>query len=308
MTLQQLEYIVALDNHRQFVKAAESCYVTQPTLTMQVQKLEEEIGLKIFDRQKKPLIPTPMGEKFVVKARQILREVNHLKALVEEEKESLKGEFRIGIIPTLAPYLLPLFLKSFIHNHPETKLIIEELQTDQIITALQNGTLDLGLLVTPLNETSVREVPIFMEPFLLYLQDGHPWLEKKSIQKDAIAADDLLILKKGHCFREQTLFLCELSSTKKHNEFEYEGGSIEGLKELVKAGYGYTLVPELSIHAEEEKNVVRFDGEEPVREVSIAVHQSFTKEALIDAVHEEITANLPEKYLKKRRTMRVKWR
>ena len=169
MTLQQLEYVVSLDNHKQFVRAAEQCYVSQPNLTTQIKKLEDEIGIRIFDRNSKPVKPTQAGEQFIIKARQIIREVNDLKEFVSTKKESIKGEFKLGVIPTIAPYLLPKFLSNFVEEYPETHLVIKELTTEQIIHELNRGTLDMGFMATPLNVNSIREIPLFYEPFLLYL-------------------------------------------------------------------------------------------------------------------------------------------
>ncbi len=309
MTLQQLEYIIALDNHRHFVKAAESCYVTQPTLTMLIQKLEAEIGVKIFDRNSKPLQPTPVGEQILSKARQILREVNYLKAFVSDEIESLEGEFTIGIIPTLAPYLLPLFIAQFVKTHPKTKLKIKELQTEHIIAGINKGTIDLGLVVTPLSVSSIRELPLFNEPFLLYLPENHNLNNHKEIKQSDLDSSEMLLMEEGHCFREQTLAICHNNKKKKTKGFEYESGSIEAMKELVKQGMGYTLVPELSVKKEERsKNVKRFKSPEPIREISIIVHTSFTKEALIEHLHESIVNAVPEQFKKMRKFKRIKWR
>ena len=156
MTIQQLEYVVALDTHRHFVQAADHCFVTQPTLTMQVQKLEQEIGITLFDRSKKPLEPTKAGAPIIAKIRSILLEINQLKSFVYNEKESLEGTYRLGIIPTVSPYLLPLFLQDFTTKYPEVNLQIREIQTAQIIDALKQGTLDIGILATPLMDQHFR--------------------------------------------------------------------------------------------------------------------------------------------------------
>jgi len=181
MTLQQLEYVIALDNYRHFVTAAQKCFVTQPTLTMQVKKLEDEIGIKIFNRSKKPLTPTKAGEQLIAKAREILRDVTELKDLVSNEKESMAGTFRLGIIPTLAPFLMPLFLPYFRKHYPEVKLIIRELQTLDIIKELKTDTLDIGLVVTPLDENSLKEIPIFYEPFVFTIPKTMNWRIKNQL-------------------------------------------------------------------------------------------------------------------------------
>lgn len=309
MTLQQLEYIVALDNHRHFVTAAEHCFVTQPTLTMQVQKLEEETGVKIFDRSRKPLVPTAAGEQIIRRARLILEEVSRLKAAVHHETESAEGAFRVGIIPTLAPYLLPLFLPSFIKANPQTHLRIQELQTEQIIARLTSGAIDIGILVTPLEEKKLREIPVFREPFLLYLPPGHSLLKEKEVRATDLDPKELLVLEEGHCFREQALAICRFPRNSKTLGFDYESGSIETLKSLVDGGMGYTLVPELSVeHNTSAKRLRRFAGQQPVREVSIVVGTAFTRERLIELLHDSLQENLPPRFARMGRSKRVKWR
>lgn len=309
MTIQQLEYIVALDNYRHFVTAAEKCFVSQPNLSMQVKKLEEEIGVKIFDRDQKPLEPTHTGEQILLKARQILREVDHLKAFVSQEKESTKGEFTLGIIPTLAPYLLPVFLPGFVKSHPDTRLIIRELQTEEIIRNLQQGTLDIGLAVTPLEEKSIREVALFHEPFLLYLPKNHPLLASERLNPEQLDREELLLLGEGHCFRDQTLELCKGRDPISEAGFAYESGSVEALMGLVRQGVGYTLVPEMSVGEKADRqHVRRFLPPEPVREVSIVVHQSFSREALLEELRDAIQDAVPDSFRKMRHYLRVKWR
>jgi LysR family hydrogen peroxide-inducible transcriptional activator len=276
---------------------------------MQVKKLEEEIGIKVFDRDRKPLKPTPTGQQVIQIARQILREVEQMKAFVTGEIESLEGNFTIGIIPTLAPYLLPLFLPAFIKENPGTKLKVQELRTDEIISRLNNGTLDIGILVTPLEYKTIREVPMFYEPFLLYLPEDHTLSGEKQLTAKQIDPEEMLFLEEGHCFREQALKICYRREKKRETGFEYASGSIETLKKLVKQGVGYTLVPELSVVSELDlKNIKRFVQPEPVREVSIVVHNSFTKEALIERLHDSILQNIPNRFRKFERFTRVKWR
>lgn len=309
MTIRQLEYIIALDNHRHFVSAAEHCYISQPTLSMQVKKLEDEIGVKIFDRYSNPLVPTPAGEQIIIKARQILREINQLKAFVSTETELTEGSYTLGIIPTLAPYLLPVFLPAFIKDNPGVHLIIKELQTEQIITDLERGLIDLGLLVTPLEEKTIREIPLYNEPFLLYLNDDHPLYGTQNVSPKLIDTKGLLILEEGHCFRDQALEICNRRVKKKNAGFEYESGSIEALKGLVKQGFGYTLVPEMSVWDElDNPGVIRFSSPEPVREVSIVVHHSFTREGLIEKLRESILNSIPEGFKRIRHFQKVRWR
>jgi len=195
MTIQQLEYVVALDNYRHFVTAASRCYVTQPTLTMQVKKLEDEIGFLIFDRTKLPLKPTKSGINFIEKSKSIIREVRQLKEMVSNDKEAIEGEFTLAIIPTIAPYLLPEFIKLFTKKYPKTVLSIKELQTHVIVKQINNDQLDLGILATPLLESSIREIPVYYEPFVLYLNEGHKLMQKEFIEGKDIQTEELLLLK-----------------------------------------------------------------------------------------------------------------
>lgn len=310
MTLQQLEYIVSLDTYRSFVAAAEHCCITQPTLTMQVKKLENEIGVQIFNRTKKPLQPTKAGQEIISKSRRILREVNQLKDMVSSEKESLRGIFRVGVIPTIAPYLFPLFLPEFAKDNPQTELKIQELQTQEIIRGLKDDTLDIGILVTPLEERSIREVVLYNEPFLLYHPSDHPIGSKLKVTPQLLDMHDLLVLNEGHCFRNQILNICNRS--KKNDEingFDYQSGSIETLKKLVKKGMGYTLVPQLAVSEEPDfSHVKHFEQPEPVREVSIVVHHSFSKELFIEKLRKHILSSIPDHLVKNKNYVRVKWR
>jgi LysR family transcriptional regulator, hydrogen peroxide-inducible genes activator len=310
MTLQQLEYIVALDEVRNFVKAAVRCRVTQPTLTMQVQKLEEETGFRIFDRSRKPLTPTSLGRQFIARSRTIISGIHEMKLMVQDEIESVKGEFRLGIIPTLAPYLLPLFLPELIKHYPDTHLIIEELQSVEIIDRLKNNQLDLALLATPLLEKNIREIPVFSEPFLLYLPVNHPLLKQDAISPEKLDPQSLLLLAEGHCFRNQALHLCHIGKERRSKGFTYNSGSIEALKGFVDKRMGYTLVPELSVSHElrTKPSIKRFSKPEPSREISIACNTAFSREKLLEIVREIIQQNLPPNLMRSRNYIRVKWR
>lgn len=309
MTIQQLQYVVALDTHRHFVKAAESCHVTQPTLTLQVKKLEKQISAVLFDRSCQPLEPTAIGELFILKARRILQEIDELKETVNGERDQTDGIFRVGIIPTLAPSLLPLFIADFINKHPQTRLVIEELQSESIIEALHNKQLDLALIVTPLNEPDLREVPLFYEPFLLYTDVNNSLLQRESISPEQLKPDGLWVLRQGHCFRNQTLNICEFDVSEHHRNLIMEGGSIGTLKRLINEVTGYTLIPELAYdHENDSKQVIQFEEPKPVREVSIVVHKHFTKEKLITELKRTILEHTPDSFKKNERYMTVVWR
>ena len=307
MTLQQLEYVVALDNFRQFTLAAEKCWVSQPTLTMQVKKLEDEIGMQLFDRGKQPLVPTKNGVVFIDKARRVIREFNKVKEFVSTEKEAVEGNFTFGVIPTAAPYLLPLFLPVFSQKFPNTLLTVRELQTDEIILRLKQGTLDLGVLATPLEDDEIREVPLYYEPFLLFSRSQDPPVSFASASD--LDPAKMLVLTEGHCFRNQMLSICNRESPSNGFNFNYESGSIEALKKMVKNGVGFTLVPELAVQESEDKAFVRrFEDPQPVREMSLVVHSSFAREALIEGMRKTILGSIPEHLQKDKTYRRIKWK
>jgi LysR family transcriptional regulator, hydrogen peroxide-inducible genes activator len=305
MNLQQLEYILALDIHRNHVKAADHCHVTQPTLSMMVKKLEDELGARIFDKTQ-PLRPTPQGEVIISRARQILQEVKNLKEFVRTEKDSIEGEFRLGVIPTLAPYLLPRFLNEFLEKHPGTSFTVTELQTEDIIKQLKNNRLDVAILVTPLDDKEIREIPVFYEPILLYTSEGQKYFQQDKVNLKSLTQENLLLLEEGHCFRGQVMNLCTTKGKKSHHQLNYQSGSFETLKAMVDNNYGYTLIPELAVNAK-NKHVKHFTSPEPVREVSLAVHQGFVKEMLLTKLREAILKSIPAHFKKNDKYIRVKW-
>jgi LysR family hydrogen peroxide-inducible transcriptional activator len=306
MNLQQLEYIVGLDIHRNHVKAAEHCHVTQPTLSMMVKKLEEELGVKIFDRSQ-PLKPTPAGEMVISRARQILQEVKNLKEFIKNEKDSIEGEFRLGVIPTLAPYLLPRFLNEFLEKHPGTSFTVTELQTEDIIRQLKTDRLDVAILVTPLDDKEIREIPVFYEPILLYTSNSAKYAQQDRVNLKTLTTENLLLLEEGHCFRGQVMNLCSAKGVKKtHHQLNYQSGSFETLKAMVDHNYGYTLIPEMAVNVK-SKHVKHFTSPEPVREVSLAVHQGFVKEMLLIKLREAILKAIPPHFKKDDKYIRVRW-
>lgn len=298
MTLQQLQYVVALDDHRQFIKAAEACFVSQPTLSMQVRQLEDELNVVLFRRQQ-PLQPTPEGERIIAQARSVLREAMQLRAITQEMHEGIAGNYRLGVIPTLAPYLLPLFVSRFAKANPGVHLIIEELRTSRIVEALHTGELDLALLVTPLNDPGLEEVALFQEPFLAYLPKAHPLARRKRVSRLGLEGQPLWVLGEGHCFREQMLNLCDRPQDAGLGNVFYESGSIETLKQLVRHGEGLTLVPALSVEAD-DPHARRFTAPEPVRQVSLVVRAPFVRRKLLDALTTAIQAVVPKDMLRSR--------
>jgi len=308
MTIQQLEYIVALDTHRHFVSAAESCFVSQPTLTLQIQKLETEMNTTIFDRSKKPIEPTKAGIVVIERAREILREVKGLKDFISQDKDELVGEFRIGVIPTVAPYLLPRFLKQFAEMHPDTNLSIREVESEQIMNDIQHDKLDIGIMATPLDNKMYMEVPLYNEPFLLYVSELNPMYMSKEVNVKQLPKKGLWLLNEGHCLRNQILSVCNQKSKPELNNLSYESGSVETLKNMVKSQMGYTLVPELSVLDDnKDARVKRFEGPEPVREISLVVHRNFNKNGMLQALKQSIQENIPQRFVEGTSKNRIGW-
>lgn len=295
MTLTQLEYIVAVDTHRHFALAAEHCFVTQPTLSMQIHKLEDTLGVKIFDRTKQPILPTSIGEEIISQARLILRESKNLVEIVKSDKNSIQGELKVSIIPTLAPYLLPLFLQNFTEKYPLVKLRIKESMTEQILSDLKKNKIDVGLLVTPLNDPAIKEQVLFYERLLAYVSQNNRLYKNEYIITKDIDPTQLWLLEEGHCFRSQIVQICELKKNQLSSNFEYEAGSVETLMRIVERGSGITIIPELATLnlPENRKNLVRNLIEKPVREVSLVSHRDYVKPKLIEVLKLEIQNTVP---------------
>lgn len=297
MNLQQLEYIVAVDKHRHFARAADSSFVTQPTLSMMIQKLEDELGIKIFDRKKQPVMPTREGEEIILRAKQVLAEVAHLKEYAAELKGEVTGELHLGIIPTLAPYLLPLFLRPFSQQHPHLKIYIKEMVTNDIISKLKTGELDMGILATPLHEEQLKEHPLFYEEFFAYASKSENLGKKKFLAPKEINLENLWLLEEGHCLRNQVFNLCELKKAENPSDnLHYEAGSIETLINLVDKYEGLTIVPHfaiLNLSAAQKGNVREFAEPKPVREISLVVAESYPRRKLVQELQLAIKQVVP---------------
>ena len=310
MTLTQLEYIIALDTFRHFATAANACFITQPTLSMQIQKLEDELGSKLFDRSKQPVIPTEMGEEVLQQARVVMHEVKIMHELIKEKQGVFMGELRIGIIPTLAPYLLPLFLQSFLNKYPNIKIKIKEMTTDIIIENLKTGKIDTGLLVTPLLDNTIKEQPLFYEELVAYVSKSSAAYKKNYVLAEDFDLKELWLLEEGHCFRSQIVNLCELKKQNKENSrFEYEAGSVETLRKMVEMNNGITILPEMATFDFNEKQlsmVKHFQNPVPVREISLVTHRDHVKIKLVDVLKAEILLAMPPKIMMNKNDLLVK--
>jgi LysR family hydrogen peroxide-inducible transcriptional activator len=292
MTITQLQYVLAVAEHKNFTLAAEKCFVTQPTLSMQIQKIEEELNVLIFDRSKKPIQLTAIGLKIVNQAKNIVNEAGKIKDIVEYQKGFIGGEFRLGIIPTITPTLLPMFLNNFIKKYPKVNLIIEELNTDEIILRLKNGHLDAAIAATPLEDEKIKEIVLYYEPFVAYIPSDHIASQKKEIEISDLNIDDILLLQDGHCFRDSILNLCKNQEIATRNTFQLESGSFETLIKLADEGLGTTLLPYLHTLDLKEKDKLKlrhFKEPKPAREVSLIYPKSELKIHIIDALRNTIS-------------------
>jgi LysR family hydrogen peroxide-inducible transcriptional activator len=298
MTLVQLEYIVAVDTWRHFATAAAKCFITQPTLSMQLQKIEAELGVQIFDRSKVPVVPTAEGVEIIQQARVILKEVERLSEVTQERQGEVVGELRLGILPTIAPYLLPLFLKSFLETYPGIRLRVTELTTEILIDRLKKNLLDAGLVVTPLKDPGIFEQPLFYEEFVVYVSPAETVYKKRYVLAEDIDVRHLWLLEEGHCMRSQIMNLCELKSKmQEDNNFQYEAGSIETLKKMVETQHGITILPKLALqdlNPQQLKMVRPFKAPAPVREVSLVTHRTLVKKRILAALHREILLAVPQ--------------
>ena len=297
MTLQQLEYVIALDKTRHFVRAAELCGVTQPTLSAMIQKLEDELDCKIFDRSRQPIEPTEIGKKIIGQALVIVYQANQLKESVRNEKETLTGTLTLAIIPTVAPYLLPRFIASFRNLYPDIELKVSELHTETIIEKLRIAEIDMAILSTPLDDPKILEVPLYYEKFVAYISPKEPIYDRTELSAKDMPLDKLWVLEEGHCLRNQVFNFCHEMP---HHNSIYEAGSIDTLVKIVDVNGGYTIIPELHIELLNEtqklnlRNIVK---PEATREISVVIRHDYVREGMLNAVAECLKQIIPNHML-----------
>jgi LysR family hydrogen peroxide-inducible transcriptional activator len=291
MTITQLKYVLSVAEYQNFTVAAEHSYVTQPTLSMQIQKLEEELNIKIFNRSKKPIELTQVGKKIVEQAKVIVGESNRILDIVHQQKGFIGGEFKLGIIPTVMPTLLPMFLQNFTKKYPKVKLIIEELTTEEIIRKLSDGHIDAALAATPLENDSIKERPLYYEPFVGLIPENHRLFKNKTITAEELEMGDILLLEDGHCFKDSVLNLCTAHKIDNKKGFQLESGSFDTLIKLSKEGLVMTLLPylhTLDLNNTDKSHLREFTNPPPAREVSLIYHKSQLKMQLIEALKKTI--------------------
>lgn len=291
MTITQLKYVLSIAEYQNFTVAAEHSFVTQPTLSMQIQKLEDELDAQIFNRSKKPIELTEVGKQIVKQAKTIVDESNRMIDIVHQQKGFIGGEFKLGIIPTIMPTLLPMFLNNFTKKYPKVKLIIEELTTEEIVRKLTDGHIDAAIAATPLENEAIKERPLYYEPFVGLIPEGHRLFNHKQIEVDELEMDDILLLEDGHCFKDSVINLCRTYKNDSSKHFQLESGSFSTLVKLSKEGLGMTLLPylhTLDLNDIDKSHLREFTTPPPAREVSLIYHKSQLKMQLIEALKNTI--------------------
>lgn len=291
MNIQQLEYIVAVDNHRHFVQAADQCCVTQPTLSMMIKKLEDELDIKIFDRNKQPIVPTDIGSQIISQARTVLKEANRIREMARSFNGVMNGDLRIGIIPTVSPYVLPILVPQFTRKYPDINFQVNEMVTERIVAELRNGNIDAAIVATSIQEATFHESALYREKFHVYISEDNGLYDKAYIAPEDIRGDELWLLEEGHCLSDQIRKFCELRKSQVSKLFTFRSGSIETLIRMVERNGGITILPELAARElpPEKKRFLRsFRDPAPYREVRIVTNRQEVKARLVDALSEEI--------------------
>ena len=299
MTLTQLTYLVAVDTHRHFARAAEVCFVSQPTLSIQLQKLEEELDVKLFDRSRAPVVPTEIGAQVIEQARRVLRESGRISEMVESAGREISGTLQLGILPTLAPYVVPLVLPAFSTKYPAVNLVFHERLTAQVFEGLRSDTLDAGLIATAETDAGMQSRELFEEPFVAYLSNGHRLANENEVDAGELSLDDLWLLKEGHCFRDQLLDVCggDSHSCGIHRSVSFESGNLETLQKIVDHAGGMTLLPLLATQymskSQVEKRVRPLRKPVPSRHVRVVHRRTYLKKKLIDVFVEILLGVIP---------------
>lgn len=307
MTLQQLEYILAVNQFRHFTKAAEYCRVTQPTLSAMIQKLEEELDTRIFDRSQQPVCPTPVGIHIIEQAQNILVQANRIKNIIEEEKHSLTGTFKLGILPTVAPYLLPRFFPQLMKKYPDLDIRVVEMKTNDIKKALQTGEIDAGIVASLAGMEELQQTPLFYEQFFAYVSREDALFNNEVIRTSDLNGEQLWLLDEGHCFRDQLVRFCQMKSARA-SQLAYHLGSMETFMRMVESGKGVTFIPELAVLqlGDAQKELVRsFAIPCPTRQVVLLTNKNFIRHTLLEVLVKEIKLSVPKEMLSLKATQAV---
>ena len=307
MTLQQLEYILAVNQFRHFAKAAEYCRVTQPPLSAMIQKLEEELDTRIFDRSQQPICPTPVGILIIEQAQKILVQANRIKNIIEEEKHSLTGTFKLGILPTVAPYLLPRFFPQLMKKYPDLDIRVIEMKTNDIKKALQTGEIDAGIVASLAGMEELQQTPLFYEQFFVYVSRKDILFNSEVIRTSDLNGEQLWLLDEGHCFRDQLVRFCQMKSARA-SQLAYHLGSMETFMRMVESGKGVTFIPELAVLqlGDIQKELVRpFAIPCPTRQIVMLTNKNFIRHTLLEALTKEIKSSIPKEMLSLKATQAI---
>lgn len=307
MTLQQLEYILAVNQFRHFAKAAEYCRVTQPTLSAMIQKLEEELDTRIFDRSQQPVCPTPVGILIIEQAQKILVQANRIKNIIEEEKHSLTGTFKLGILPTVAPYLLPRFFPQLMKKYPDLDIRVIEMKTNDIKKALQTGEIDAGIVASLAGMEELQQTPLFYEQFFVYVSRKDILFNSEVTRTSDLNGEQLWLLDEGHCFRDQLVRFCQMKSARA-SQLAYHLGSMETFMRMVESGKGVTFIPELAVLqlGDIQKELVRpFAIPCPTRQIVMLTNKNFIRHTLLEALTKEIKSSIPKEMLSLKATQAI---
>jgi LysR family hydrogen peroxide-inducible transcriptional activator len=296
MTLTELKYVVAVARERHFGRAAEACFVSQPTLSVAIKKLEEELGVAIFERRSSEVTLTPAGERIVAQAQRVLDEAAQIRELAKAGKDPLVGALRVGIIYTIGPYLLPSLIRQLLRDAPQMPLLLNENFTIKLLELLRNGEIDVAILALPLPESGVLIQPVYDEQFVVAVPRQHPWARRKSIAADELKKETMLLLGTGHCFRDQVLEVCpelsRFSTGAEGIQKTFEGSSLETIRHMVASGLGITVLPRTSVPEKPPRDslleYVPFKPPVPERRVVLAWRKSFTRPAAVAALRRAI--------------------
>lgn len=300
MTLQQMEYIVAVDKYRHFAKAAESCGISQSTLSSLVQKLEIELDVTIFDRNSHPVKPTAVGEEIISRAKLLLFNAAQVKELVATRKGESVGKVSLGITSTVAPYLLPKMLKYLSVNHPDIELHVEEARVSTLVSQLERGELDIALLATPLNNGDLLEIPVYQERLMAYVSPDEPIYNDPDLQTGRLPVESVWVLREGYCPNRGVFPFCNYRA---EHQAVYEAGSVETLIKIVDENGGYAIIPELHVpllRKCQQSNVRVLTNPEPSREIAFVVHRNFVRERLLNILADAIRMVIPPAMINKR--------
>ncbi len=294
MTLTELKYIIAVARERHFGRAAESCHISQPSLSVAVRKLEDELGVQLFERRSQEVTPTPIGEAIVEQALKVIDEVRRVEQIAAQGQDPLSGPLRLGVIFTISPYLTPGLVREMLKVAPNMPLILTENYTDHLLEQLRDGKIDVAIMALPINEPGMMLAPLYDEDFVVTVPSNHPWAERDTINRDEVQSENLLLLGQGHCLRDQILAVCPERNRRNITtdiQKTVEGSSLLTIRHMVAQGLGVTVLPKTALHEADKDPLIRaipFEGTAPTRRVIIVWRRSFNREPAIEVIRQAV--------------------